>query len=386
MKPSTHPRKSGRKICFVVSSAMTVNAFLQEPIKILSKENEVYVAANLDGSDSISVLKDSSRLISIPLERKVSLYKDIVALVSLIKLFRKHQFDVVHSMTPKAGFVVMTAAFFAGTKIRVHTFTGQVWYTKTGLRRHFLKQLDKIAGLFASHVLVDSPTQRDFLLSESVINNKKSSVLQKGSVAGVDLEKFKSNPTARDTLISTLNFNKDDVVILFLGRLVIDKGILDLASAFVKINEGRQSVRLLIVGPDEENLLPEVNVITKSCMDSVHHVGFTDVPQDYMAASDILCLPSYREGFGGVVIEAAAAGIPAVGSRIYGLMDSIAENESGLLFEAGDVSALHLCLVQLVENKSLRLKLGQNARRRVEKHFSSGLLAEAWSDYYSTKL
>tara|TARA_B110000902_G_scaffold179452_1_gene203405 strand:- start:305 stop:1453 length:1149 start_codon:yes stop_codon:yes gene_type:complete len=378
--------KAPRKVCFVVSTAMTVNAFLQEPIKILSQENEIYVAANLNKTDLIPVIKDTNRLLFVPLERKVSLYKDIVAVISLIKLFRVHQFDIVHSMTPKAGLIVMLASFLAGVKVRIHTFTGQVWYTRTGVRRRILKFFDKVASFFASHILVDSPTQRDFLLSEGVISNKNTSVLGKGSVCGVDLNKFKPNPAARNTLRSELGFGVNDEVILFLGRLSFDKGILDLVSAFIKVQAHRPSVKLLIVGPDEEDLLGKVNDIAKNCMGSIRHVGFTNAPQDYMAASDLLCLPSYREGFGGVVIEAAAVGIPAVGSRIYGLMDSIAENESGLLFEARNVSALIDCLMQLVENKSLRLKLGQNARDRVKKHFSSSLLAAAWLDYYRTKL
>lgn len=375
-----------RKICFVTSTSMTINAFLQEPIRMLAKSNEVYVATNLAAGDSIPVIKDPQKIISIPLKRKISLVADLMALFDLFRLFRKHQFDIVHSMTPKAGLLVMIASFFARVPFRVHTFTGQVWCTKVGFSRFFLKQLDKITALFATHILVDSPTQQDFLLAEGVINNKKASVLGIGSVSGVDLNKFKPNFAVRNTLRSEFNFSEDDVVILFLGRLAADKGLLDLASAFAKTHTNRPFVRLLIVGPDEENLLTDLQRVASHCIGSIHHVGFTDTPQYYMAASDFLCLPSYREGFGGVVIEAAAVGIPAVGSRIYGLMDAISENESGLLFEAKDVSALSDCLMQLVDNKQLRLQLGQNAKQRAENYFSSKVLVKAWLDYYRMKL
>ena len=375
-----------RKICFVTSTAMTINAFLQEPIRMLAKSNEVYVATNLSARDSIPVIKDPKKIISIPLKRKISLVADLVALFGLFLLLRKHQFDIVHSMTPKAGFLVMVASFFARVPVRIHTFTGQVWCTKKGFSRFFLKQLDKVTALFATHLLVDSPTQHDFLLAEGVINNKKASVLGIGSVSGVDLNKFKPNLAVRNKLRSELNFSEDDVVILFLGRLAADKGMLDLVLAFAKTHANRPFVRLLIVGPDEENLLADLQRVATNCIDSIHHVGFTDTPQHYMAASDLLCLPSYREGFGGVVIEAAAVGIPAVGSRIYGLMDAIAENKSGLLFEAKDVSALNDCLMQLVDNKQLRLRLGQNAKQRAESYFSSKVLVKAWLDYYRMKL
>ena len=375
-----------KKICFVASTAMTINAFLQEPIRMLAKSNEVYVATNLSARDSIPVIKDPKKIISIPLKRKISLVADVVALFGLVLLLRKHQFDIVHSMTPKAGFLVMVASFFARVPVRIHTFTGQVWCTKKGFSRFFLKQLDKVTALFATHLLVDSPTQHDFLLAEGVINNKKASVLGIGSVSGVDLNKFKPNLAVRNKLRSELNFFEDDVVVLFLGRLTADKGMLDLVLAFAKTHANRPFVRLLIVGPDEENLLADLQRVATNCIDSIHHVGFTDAPQHYMAASDLLCLPSYREGFGGVVIEAAAVGIPAVGSRIYGLMDAIAENKSGLLFEAKDVSALNDCLMQLVDNKQLRLRLGQNAKQRAESYFSSKVLVKAWLDYYRMKL
>ena len=375
-----------RKVCFVTSTAMTINAFLQEPIRMLAKSNEVYVATNLAAGDSIPVIKDPKKIISIPLKRKISLVADLMALFDLFRLFRKHQFDIVHSMTPKAGLLVMVASLFARVPVRVHTFTGQVWCTKKGFSRFFLKQLDKVTALFATHLLVDSPTQHDFLLAEGVINNKKASVLGIGSVSGVDLNKFKPNLAVRNKLRSELNFSEDDVVILFLGRLAADKGMLDLVLAFAKTHANRPFVRLLIVGPDEENLLADLQRVATNCIDSIHHVGFTDAPQHYMAASDLLCLPSYREGFGGVVIEAAAVGIPAVGSRIYGLMDAISENKSGLLFEAKDVSALSDCLMQLVDNKQLRLRLGQNAKQRAESYFSSKVLVKAWIDYYRMKL
>ena len=375
-----------KKICFVTSTAMTINAFLQEPIRMLAKSNEVYVATNLSARDSIPVIKDPKKIISIPLKRKISLVADVVALFGLVLLLRKHQFDIVHSMTPKAGFLVMVASFFARVPVRIHTFTGQVWCTKKGFSRFFLKQLDKVTALFATHILVDSPTQYDFLLDEGVINKRKASVLGIGSVSGVDLNKFKPNLAVRNKLRSELNFSEDDVVVLFLGRLTADKGMLDLVLAFAKTHANRPFVRLLIVGPDEENLLADLQRVATNCIDSIHHVGFTDTPQHYMAASDLLCLPSYREGFGGVVIEAAAVGIPAVGSRIYGLMDAIAENKSGLLFEAKDVSALNDCLMQLVDNKQLRLRLGQNAKQRAESYFSSKVLVKAWLDYYRMKL
>ena len=173
-------------------------------------------------------------------------------------------------------------------------------------------------------------------------------------------------------------------MILYLGRLTKDKGILDLVLAFSQAHRKLPFIKLLMVGSDEEDLLSTIK--KQVSKDSLRYFNFTNNPEKYIAASDFLCLPSYREGFGGVVIEAAAASIPAVGSRIYGLTDAIAENESGLLFEAGNVPELTECLIDLAENKDLRLSLGKKGKERVEKYFSNKVLLKAWMKYYNTKL
>ena len=362
---------------------MTVNSFLQEPIKLMASTYEVYVATNLEKGDSVPSITDPRKLISIPLQRKISIFKDIAAIFYLVRLFRKKRFDIVHSMTPKAGLLSMIASSIARIDVRIHTFTGQVWLLKKGYLRLLLKQLDIITVFFATHILVDSPSQKKFLINEGVIDDRKASVLGYGSVSGVNLNRFKPNPLVRNILRKELSYGVNDIVILYLGRLTRDKGILDLVIAFSQAHRKIPSIKLLMVGSDEDDLLKSLK--KQVLKDSMHYFGFTNTPEKYIAASDILCLPSYREGFGGVVIEAAAAGIPAVGSRIYGLIDAIAENESGLLFEAGNVSELTDCLIKVAGNKQLRISLGANGKERVEKYFSNKVLLEAWTKFYNTK-
>lgn len=159
--------------------------------------------------------------------------------------------------------------------------------------------------------------------------------------------------------------------------------MLDLAAAFAGMNDIRS--HLLVVGPDEEHMGPQIVQLTSSCAERVHFVGFATRPEEYMAAADVLCLPSYREGFGSVVIEAAAVGIPAIGSRIYGVVDAIVENYSGLLFEARDVSGLQVALAALASDKTRRIQLGRQARERVLAEFTSEILAAAWLEFYQAR-
>ena len=375
--------KLTRKICFVTSTAMTVNAFLQGPIKMLAENNAVYVVTNLLVGDSVPVLKDSQKVISIPLEREISPVKDLKALFALIRLFRKEKFDAVHSVTPKAGLLAMLAAFVARIPLRVHTFTGQVWASKKGIKRFLLKCIDILIAALTSHNLVDSPSQRDFLVSEKVISKSKAFVFEKGSISGVDLSKFKPDSEARLAIRKQLEIEDNKLVFLFIGRLNIDKGVLDLAQAFSQINN--KKLHMLFVGPDEQNMQAEINNLQKN-NNNIHFIGYTDMPEVFMAAADVLCLPSYREGFGSVLIEAAAVGLPVIASRIYGITDAVIDHETGLLHEPHDINAIQSLIERIAEDEALRTKLGQQARARAIRDFSSELIAQAWVDFYQDKL
>lgn len=370
------------KICFVVSTGMTVNAFLQQPIKLLSQHYDIYIAFDTSAGVALHGLEDIVTILPVGIKRKISLWHDLAAIFQLLKLFKKHNFKIVHSVTPKAGLLAMLAAALAQLDIRIHTFTGQVWATKSGFGRSMLKEIDKLIGFFSTHILVDSPSQRQFLLDEHVIAPGKSCVLQQGSISGVDINRFKPDYSARLRIRGDLQIADGDVVFLFIGRLNRDKGILDLAVAFSNIARRHANARLLIVGVDEANLSDEIHSITESCEKQVNFIEFTPMPEEYMAASDVLCLPSYREGFGNVIIEAAGVGIPTIGSKIYGITDAVVDGTTGLLFAPRDVAALESCMEKLVESKQLRNSLGKAARDRACEDFSSEKLSAAWLKYY----
>ncbi len=362
---------------------MTINAFLLEPIKKLSSYYDVYIAIN-GRSEDISAYLDNVTILTVPIERKVAPFHDLIALFHLIKIFRQYKFRGVHSVTPKAGLLAMIAAFFSRVPRRVHIFTGQVWVTRTGLSRWVLKLMDRIISKLATNILVDSASQRQFLLNEDVVNLAKSSVLAQGSISGVDTVRFKPNENIRLKMRQQFSIKNEETVYLFIGRLNRDKGVLDLASAFASLPVVNS--HLLIVGPDEGDIRLEMESLLSNCIERVTFVGFSNQPEDYMAAADILCLPSYREGFGSVIIEAAAVGLPAIGSKIYGVEDAIAEEQTGLLFDAGNREELITCMMRISTDKGLCKRLGTNARKRALEDFSSERLASAWLNYYKTNL
>lgn len=373
-----------KKICFVVASPMTVKAFLVEPIRKLSTHYDIYIVSDVKDMRELECVKDMATLISIPIQRKVSFFADVAALLALISTVRQYSFDAIHSITPKAGLLGMLAAFICRVPLRIHTFTGQVWATKDGMKRFALKAFDWLIAKVASHVLVDSHSQRQFLLDEKIISAGKAEVLAHGSISGVNLARFRPDPQRRESVRKDYSLDSEDVLILYLGRLTSDKGIRDLIKAFALLKH--ENAHVLLVGPDEDGMRVSLLSEAKGSAERVHFVEFTEEPEKYMAAADIFCLPSYREGFGSVIIEAAAAGIPSVGSRIYGLTDAIEGNVSGLLFEAGNVTDLENKLSKLVQDSKLRMLFGAQALRRAQEKFSSELVSTAWADYYKQVL
>lgn len=369
-----------KKLCFIATVPMTVQAFLSMHLDKLSDNYDVFVVSNLSlGSISYH---EKVTYINIPLERKISLFADIVALFSLIKLFRRNRFDAIHSITPKSGLLAMLSGFLAGVPLRIHWFTGQVWVTRKGVIRFILKSADKIIALLATNLLADSPSQRSFLISEGVCSFKAIEVIGDGSVCGVDCVRFRPDSFKRSLVRTQHNIPVDATLILFLGRLNLDKGLRELAEAMVLVDQRFDEIHWLIVGPDEGGMVDLVREIAISLGPRLHFHGFTNEPELFMAASDIFCLPSYREGFGSSVLEAAAVGIPSVASRIYGLTDAVEDGVTGLLVPPFDKNALVGGLSVLLQNPILRKSMGDKARKRAIERFSRARLAEGLLDFY----
>ena len=368
------------RVALVVTSTLVVRWFLLEHIRTLARSFAVTLIVNNDAPELAAVLP--CRIVSLRLERDIALLADLRACASLWRHFRAERYQLVHTLTPKAGLLGMLAAWLAGVPLRLHTFQGEVWVTRRGALRWLLKNLDRLVARLATDLLVVSASEREFLIANGLIPAAKSRVLNHGSIAGVDCERFKPNSSTRAALRAELGIPADALVFLFIGRLKRDKGVLDLARAFAVLAREDAACHLLIVGPDEDGLLPEIEQACADCYARLHVAGLSAVPEHYMGASDVLCLPSFREGFPVTIIEAAATGLPAIGSRIYGITDAIVEGETGLLFEAGNVQQLALGMRTLASDASLRRRMGQRARERALRDFPQAQLTAALLAHY----
>lgn len=368
-----------KTICFVCAEAGSFDAFLAVHAARLNREYSVSLLAN-GKSRRASALNVWHHPIVI--ERRIRPLSDLRALALLTHHFSRHRYDVVHSITPKAGLLAMAAAVLAGVPLRLHTFTGQVWATKTGFARFLLKKLDRLLYACSTHVLADSSSQADFLAREGVAARCAFTVIGSGSISGVDCGRFRPDAAARESVRADLDTGRDAVVILFLGRFNREKGLLELAEAFRRVAAHHPVARLWLVGPDEAGLRPELEQLLDGCRSQVRFVGGTSTPERYMAAADVFCLPSHREGFGSVVIESAACGCPCVGSEIYGISDAVVAGQTGLLHPVRDVEALTQLLQRMLDDPRLRETLAVAGLRRVKRDFAESRLTEGLAAYY----
>lgn len=370
-----------KRICVVATVPVALKVFMVEHINRLAEKYSVTVMANAEPEQIYQFLDKSIRFIPLPIQRKVSMFSDLVSLIKLFKIFTAENFDCVLSIMPKSGLLTMLAGYFARVPRRVHIFTGQVWYTKHGFSRFALKKLDQLLAFAATHLLADSPSQRDFLIEENVVKPAKIEVLGQGSISGVDLARFKPDSVMREKIRRDLGLDDSALVFLFMARLTHVKGIVDLARAFTDVALSCPNAHLLVVGPDEEGVEYVVTELGLKFKGRCHRIGFTDNPEAYMAASDVFSLPSYREGFSLATIQAAGVGLPAIASRIYGLSDAVQEGKTGLLHQPGAIEEISAAMRVLYSDKGLRLKLAEAARQRAHTDFAQPIIINEMSLY-----
>lgn len=379
----TESAAARRGICVVSTVPVALTAFMAPHILALCARQPIVLVTS-GGPDRLRGLL-GKRVTFVPLEiaRDASVLGDLRALLALFRLFRAQRFEAVISITPKAGLLAMLAARMAGVPLRIHWFVGQVWATRRGMARRFLRALDTVLARAATHLLADSPSQRAFLEAEGVTGPGVITVFGDGSVCGVDTTRFRPDSEARHRIRTQLGIPPDAMVALFVGRLNRDKGTPEMTEAFAQVAAELPELHLLLVGTDEGNFRPRIRERLGDRHDRVHFVDYTYEVEAFMAASDVFLLPSHREGFGATVIEAAACEVPSIATRIYGLTDAIADGESGVLLPVQDVPALAAALRRLVTDHEERHRLGRQARLRVEHQFSEARLTAAFQSFYT---
>ncbi len=366
-----------KNLCIVVSVAAFIESFMLENLKHLSQNFNLTIIS----SDKVDFGKNSQfscKTKCINIVRKINLFYDIKAIYLLFKYFKNQHFDLVLSLTPKAGLLGIIAAFLAGVQLRVHCFTGQVWASKFFVFRNFLKFFDKIVVYFATDVLVDGKAQWKFLIQEKIITRSNSRYI---SLVGIDFAKFKSRPDVRKALLKKYHLSSKHLVFMFLGRINKDKGILDLIAVMEKLSAIHQHLVLFLVGSDEEAIIKQSReyLATKNII----RISHTKSPELILNIANVLVLPSYREGSSVVILEAAAMKIPSVASDIYGVKNMIINNETGLLHQMRNCDDMAEVYCKLICNSALIKLLGENAYDFVINHFDTRKTANFFAQFFT---
>lgn len=361
-----------KKICFVTTIYGTYRSFLKNLSKYLYETGEYDVSLICDKSSVIEGdMPDFVNFFPVKMERGVSLTA-FNSIKQIERILKENDFDIVQYSTPNAAFYTSIAAKKTNVPVRLYCQWGIRYMGFEGWKRVIFKMLEKITCNNSSFIEVESHNIRDFSISENLYSAKKSSVIWNGSASGVDLTKFNvaNKKRWREEIRTQHEIAEEDVVFAFAARLTADKGLNELLEAFICLSESYSNIKLMIMGAMDNNESLNQKLMEKA--KSSDSVIFTErVPdvEKYYAASDVFVAPSYREGFGLVVIEAEAMGIPAIVSNVPGQIDAIIPNETGLDCEVKNAKSLEETMEKLILDADLRKTLGANAQKFVEENF-----------------
>lgn len=326
----------------------------------------------------------------INMDREISLFKDIVSLVKIISFFIKEKPQIVNAGTPKAGLLMMIAAFVTRVPVRIYTLRGLRLETAKGLKKKVLSVTEKIAMLCSTKTIAISPSLRKTTLESKFIRPNKISVLGKGSSNGVNIEKFRKSESV-EGLIRSLrekyDIDNNDFVIGFTGRITKDKGVDDIVTIFKSLLEKGYNIKLLLVGEIEENdsILNSSRRIIEN-HPKVIHVGFQQDTVPYYYLMKVFLFLTNREGFGNVAIEGALTGLPVIVKNVTGAKDTVINDKTGYIIENDSLEQVEEKIINLYQNEQLRKKLGENGTKWVKENFSHEVIHTRLYEFYLKQL
>ena len=373
------------KIIRISTVPTSLDVFCKGLLRELQEKEDYEILAVSSSGAALQAIaeREGVRTVAVDMKRHISPVHDLVSLWRLVRVFRREKPTMVHSITPKAGLLSMMAAWICRVPVRMHTFTGLVFPTATGIKQRILIFTDRLTCACATHIVPEGEGVKNDLIRFG-ITKKPLKVLGYGNVRGIDLNYY--NASLPDVKAAADKIRRDDkFTFVFIGRLVRDKGINELVDAFVRLNSQWPKTRLLLVGPYEENLDP-LSPETLSAIninEAIQCVGSQNDVRPWLAASDVFVFPSYREGFPNVVIEAGAMGLPSIVTDINGSREIIEDRKNGRIIPSHDAKALLEAMNELLINQEKVKFMAANARPMIASRFEQCFVRQCLKDYYS---
>ena len=356
-----------KKVVLIVTNEVSALTFYKNYVRFLRERGwDVTVVGNSSGALEAWAASEGATGYNIPYERDPSMAKDLQTLLATIRLLRRIRPDAVVSATPKAGLLGTLAAKLAGVPVRIYQLWGLRLETESGLKRKILESCERAAIATATQTVANSFSLARAAETLGLAPPRSIEVLGAGSSHGVDLDRFsRSAAGAVDEHTAAFLAPESDLTIAFIGRLTPDKGISTLLRAVDAARARGFDIRLLLVGPVENRQLAE----EVAHADHICRLDNVDDVRPYMTAADVLCLPTLREGFPNVVLEAAALEVPAIVTDATGAIDSVVDGETGWIFPVEDAHALTEVIIDISEQPAQLRERGTAARARVEENF-----------------
>jgi glycosyltransferase involved in cell wall biosynthesis len=367
-----------KKIFIVSTSPFIIENFFNDHHSELLKKYNVVIFTNFNNFKEINL--NFKRLVAFDIKiiRRIKILNDCFSLIRLFFIFLLLRPNMVISLGPKAGFISGIAGLFSRIKFRVFIFQGQVWSNKYGLFRSILIFFDTLIAKSNNHLLSISNHEKKLLVKNKITSKDKIKVLGNGSICGV-----KKNYFNKKTLkISKIDLQLENLFVFsFIGRLSIDKGILDLLESFKNLSQKNAHIHLLLIGPDEMNINSYVN----KGLNNITIIPFQRDLTSFYSLTDCLILPSYREGLPITILEAFASKVPVITSNIPPLQ-ILVENNRGLSFNVKNVKSLEEKMNRMFSERGLRKKLTENAYTYVKQNFDKSKVVKNYIDYFESIL
>lgn len=375
-----------KKICFCTTMGGTIRAFLVDFSKYLV-EHENYDVTWIANDDERLHEYTNEHIHLIPLKMKRGMAFEIKVIWQMYRIFKQEKFDIVQYSTRNAGTYASIAALMAGIKIRLYCQWGMMFIALKGLKRALLKFDEKLVVSLSTVVESESFSMYETAIKHGIYKPEKASVIWNGSACGVNLENYilSNKPSWRKEIRQELGISEDARVFGYCGRITRDKGLNELFAAFKTVVEDKNrktDTYLLIIGRNDhaETINPELFAWAKSSP-YVKFTGYTTNVPKYYSALDVFTSLSYREGFGLVVIEAAAMGVPGIVSDALGQRDTIEHGKTGYSVRTYHTEDVVEAMNFFLEHPEKAREMGTTSRRVVEEKYEQNKLFKFLADH-----
>lgn len=370
------------KLIRVTTVPLSLEKLLEGQLNFMQDHYKVVAVSS--NENKLKELGASIGVETYPVEmtREITPDKDLRSVWQLYRFFKKEKPLIVHTHTPKAGVAGMLAAKMAGVPIRLHTVAGLPLLEAKGVTRKILEMVEKLTFSCAIRVYPNSRRIHEFLVGEGYAATEKFKVIGKGSSNGIDTSYFDPSTFSGEEIEkmrTSLGIPQNDVVFVFVGRLVRDKGINELVEAFDRLNSINPATSLLLVGPFEQDLDPVKEITLQKIREhkKIVEVGYQDDVRPFLVCSNVLAFPSYREGFPNVVMQAGAMNLPAIVTDINGCNEIITDGTNGSIIPVRDTDALFRAMEEMIQDPQKREKMSSRARLAITSHYERHLIWQA---------